>query len=530
MKRKTIATITCLLLAISLLAQSSPYKKPRLVLFITIDGMKTEHISALYQKFKEGGLKKLISDGAYLQNIDFNYIAKGDITDIASLCTSTTPSQHGIIDSKLFSTTNRDFISIVKDDKYHGLSTSVGRSPKNVAAATFSDALKMAEPKAKIYSIGIDADKAIVMAGHNADGVVWIDNEAKIGSTDYYFQMPLWASNLNASGILNNYLRSIWLPMYSIKDYKYPVCNATKGRFYTPQKKLSNDELIEKFRYTTYANTIIKDLAQKAIKDEGLGLDKSTDILCLNFNINTFANNTSELNCAEKEDLYLSLDRDLEILFKDIQQHIGFDQTLIVVAGTQAEPLSQETLIANRLAVGKFDGKKIMALLNSLLMAKYGQFKWVLNYANGNIYLNNAEIKRQNIDDKELKQDAVRFLTTVHGISFASTYDNIKQTIGEPTELTVRLRNSTFAGRSGDIIITLNNGWLDIDLMGKQSIISTTALQQTPVIFYGINIAKSNVLNKYYITDIANTICRIMQIPPPSSSIGQSIFLNTNQQ
>lgn len=339
--------------------------------------------------------------------------------------------------------------------------------------------------------------------------------------------MPRWAVEFNNSGILSNYLRSVWMPMNLLSTYSYSPCNQHNSKFYIPDDNSTNSELIKRFRFTTYANTIVSTLAQKAITQEGLGKGTSTDVLCLNFNVNTFDNNTSELNCAEKEDLYLSLDRDIDILLKKIPD---IEHTLVVIAGTQAEPLSQASLTNNNLNVGKFDGKRVMALLNSYIMAKYGQARWILNYSNGNIYLNDKEIERQNVDYKSVLQDVVSFISNVKGVSLVNSYDNIKQAIGDPTELTVRLRNSTFSKRNGDIILTLNAGWQDISIDGQTSVISTVALQQTPVVFYGLNIDKSNIYDKYFITDIANTICKIVQVPPPSSSVGNYIFIKTKQK
>ena len=53
--------------------------------------------------------------------------------------------------------------------------------------------------------------------------------------------------------------------------------------------------------------------------------------------MNTSFNNTAELNTAEKEDLYLSLDDDIKDLLQLINEKIKISNTLVVVAGTQTE-------------------------------------------------------------------------------------------------------------------------------------------------------------------------------------------------
>ena len=287
--------------------------------------------------------------------------------------------------------------------------------------------------------------------------------------------------------------------------------------------------MVKNFIYTASANTIICELAQKAIVQEKLGQDNATDVLCLNFNVNTSFNNTAELNTAEKEDLYLSLDDDIKDLLQLINEKIKISNTLVVVAGTQTEPFSQKTLRDNRLPVGKFDGKRAVALLNSYLMAKYGQARWVLNYADGNLFLNNAEIEKKNIDREKMGREIVNFISNIKGVTFSATYDDIRRANGDIKDPEVRLKNSLFRGRSGDIIVVLNAGWTDTDTNGNESYIASTSLQYTPLFFYGVNIENDNIDLRYAITDIAPTICKILQIPYPNASIGNAIKLKTQK-
>ncbi len=519
---RKILLFVFLLSTFSVFARINNNNKPRLVVFITVDGLKSEHLSILYNRFGESGFKQIINNGVYVPNVNFNYIAKNNISDVASIYTATTPSNNGIVGNRIFSDQNNNFISIVDDTKYNGIYSSVGRSPKNLITTTFTDNLKISNPRSKVFSIALTPEKAIVMGGHNADGVVWLDKEANISSTDYYKKIPIWATDFNESGVMNNYLRSNWVPMYSLYTYIHKPFYELNGNFYVPSK---NKDPFANFIYTAYANSIVSELAEKAIVQEDLGQDNFTDILCLNFNVNTFFNNTAEINSAEKEDLYLSLDDDLKMLFGVINEKIKMSNTLVVLTGTQTEPFSQKTLTDNNLSVGKFDGKRVVALLNSFLMAKYGQTRWILNYAEGNIFFNNAEIDKKGIDKEKFKYEVIRFLADIQGVSFVAAYDDLKKANGDISDVNVRLKNSLFRGRSGDVIIILNAGWSDMDTDGNESQITSTALQQTPVFFYGFNMEKSTIEQRYFVTDIAPTLCNILQIPNPNSSIGCAINL-----
>lgn len=525
MIKKIVFALLITLLALPLSSQITEIKKPKLVVFITIDGLKSDHLYRLYDRFGKDGLRLIMEQGSFLSNVEFNYISKSPVVDIASICTSTTPHYHGIVSDKLYSPLTEDFYSIIDDPNYHGIYSQVGRSPRNLMATTFTDMLKISSPKSKVFSIGLNPEKSIVMAGHNADGVVWIDREVNLASSDYYKKIPIWAAEFNASGLINNYLKSVWRPMKSLRDYLYPPHENKGGSFYTPNTSESNTYLMERFLFTTYANSAVSRLAYQAISQESLGQGSETDVLCLNYNVNTFFNQTSELNSAEKEDLYLSLDRDISILLKVISERVKIENTLIVFAGTQTEPFSQATLQESRMPQGKFEAKRYMALLNSLLMAKYGQARWVLNYSDGNIFLNNKEMESRSVNRNEFLHSAIDFLSSISGVSAVVALEEISGATGDVHNLNVRLNNSMAKNRSGDLAVVLQEGWVDVDIDGRESEISSSALQRTPVAFYGLNLAKDLVGERYFVTDIASTICHIMQVPYPNSSIGRQIIL-----
>ena len=92
-----------------------------------------------------------------MQNVEFNYVAKSSVSDVASICTATTPANNGIVGNKIFSDLSNNFVSIVDDKEYHGIYSSVGRSPKNLVATTFADNLRITSPQSKVFSIALTA-------------------------------------------------------------------------------------------------------------------------------------------------------------------------------------------------------------------------------------------------------------------------------------------------------------------------------------------------------------------------------------
>ncbi|MDR3327057.1 MAG: alkaline phosphatase family protein [Prevotellaceae bacterium] len=525
-----LLTIVFLFFAINVASQSiMPANKPKLVVVIVVDGLQSTHLSALWNRFENGGFKRIISQGFTSSNVLFDYVSKDCSSDYASIFTGSTPSKNGIINKNIFSVLDDDLVSIVDDARFHGIGTYAGRSPKNLATLTFTDVLKFTSPKSKVISIGLTPESAIIAGGHSADATVWIDTDAMIATSDYYKRMPTWAAAMNNANTIRNYLKAKWNPLAALHTYIYPSLNLTSDSyFYAPDNSKSTNELVENFRKTPSANSAVRDLSISAIRDERLGKDDFVDILCLNFNVLPLGQNFAEFNSAEKEDIYLNLDRDLKMIFQTIEQYVGFNNCLVVTTGTQTEKFSQNTLAQSKVETGTFEGKRSMALLNSYLMSKYGQGRWILSYYGGQIMLNHALAEKNNVDLEKMQNDIVTFITSLQGVQAAFAASDIRRAASDESDVMVRLKNSYFQNRSGDVSVILYSGWQEVNIDNKASTISSVSPSYAPLIIYGTDISTQKQNSNIKITDIAPTICNILQIPYPSDCIGKAVYLMNN--
>jgi hypothetical protein len=502
----------------------SPNRKPKLAVVIVIDGLQSEHLSMLWDGFEGGGFKRAVNSGFFTQHALFDYVSTSYVSDYASIFTGTTPNNHGITADRIYSPLDGDLISIVADDKFNGFGSSVGRSPKNLVVTTIADALKLSNSRSKVFSIGLSPETAIVMGGHCADGVVWFDDEGQIGSTDFYKKMPLWADKINSIGVISNYLQAKWHPMAALHTYRFPPFFITSGNcFYAPENAKKNGELMKNFRRIPSANSFIKDMAVGALRNENLGKDDDTDLLCINFSLMPVNQNFAELNSAEKEDMYYNLDRDLRELFSIIEHIVGMANTLVAITGTQSEKYSTKTLINSNLPVGNFDGKRSMALLNSFLMARYGQGRWILSYNAKQITVNQILIKEKNINFAEITTEICNFLKELQGVKFAFATNELYKISGEKSDILVRLKKSLYPSRSGDIVLVLKEGWQDMNIDLSPTWITSCSPNFTPIMLFGMNVPAKSEHKTVCITDFAPTICTLLQIPLPNGCTGKKM-------
>ncbi|MDR1544155.1 MAG: alkaline phosphatase family protein [Prevotellaceae bacterium] len=514
--------IMCVFFASIVSAQSYPPSRPTFAVLITIDGLQSEHLSALWSRFEGNGFKKAVNSGFFAQNALFNYVSSSYATDYASIFTGTTPANHGIVSDRIYSVIEDDFVPIILDEKYHGIGANRDCSPKNIAVMNIADCLKLADREAKVFSIGLTPEAAIIMGGHSADGVVWLDDSGQLASSDFYKMLPAWAEKMNMLGIVSNCLQAKWQPMAMLHTYKNPPFFITSDNcFYVPEDTHSRGvarngataTAMQNFRRTPSANSLIKDLAVKAIRNERLGLGNETDMLCLNFSLMPVNQDFAELNSAEKEDMYMHLDHDLKELFIVIDQNTGLENTVIVITGTQTEKYSPKTLKNNNITVGKFDGKRAMALLNSFLMAKYGQGRWILSFNSHQILLNQPLIEQERVDKEKMCKDITQFLTTLQGVETAYTKEEILSAESCGNNTAARLKNSFYPKFSGDISVVLKTGWTELNIDSQPAQITSVAPDYAPLIIFGANISAQKTQKTVEIIDITPTICRMLQIP-----------------
>lgn len=150
------------------LIQIAQAQEPKLVVGVVVDQMRYDYLYRFAAKYQPDGFKRLMKNGANCKNAHYNYVPTYTAPGHASIYTGSTPSGHGIVGNSWYNREEGKVISNVKDTSVNMLSTQTteGRSPLNLKLQTFTDALKLANEKAKVYSISIKDRGAILPGGH----------------------------------------------------------------------------------------------------------------------------------------------------------------------------------------------------------------------------------------------------------------------------------------------------------------------------------------------------------------------------
>ncbi|MBA3970715.1 MAG: alkaline phosphatase family protein, partial [Bacteroidetes bacterium] len=252
--------------------------KPKLVVGIVIDQMRYDYIYRYWNKFGNDGFKKLVNEGFFCKNTNFNYVPTYTGPGHASIFTGTTPSVHGIIANDWFDAVKKNKVYCAEDNNVIGVGTTAKegkRSPVNMKTTTITDELRLSSNmKSKVIGIALKDRSAILPAGHTANAAYWYDgsNGFFISSSYYMKELPQWVQDFNKKELPKKYLSQPWnalLPMDQYTeslpdDNKYELVwkGETKPVFPHDLAKLypSNGGL-GMIRSTPFGNTLTKDFA-----------------------------------------------------------------------------------------------------------------------------------------------------------------------------------------------------------------------------------------------------------------------------
>lgn len=513
-------------------------ERPKLVVGLVIDQMRWDFLYRFYNRYTNGGFKRLINDGFSAENTFIPYLPTQTACGHSSIYTGSVPALSGIIANAWYDQTlgRQVYCTEDKSVKTLGSSSNAGEmSPKNMQVNTITDELRLATNfKGKVIGISLKDRGSILPAGHSANAAYWLDgaNGNWISSTFYMPQLPNWVNDYNQLKMADKFFDKNWNTLYPVETYTNSDADnvAYEGKF--------KDELAPVFPHNTkqfigknyemikslpYGNTLTLDFAKKTLQAENLGQDNITDFLAISCSSTDYIGHDFGPNSIEIEDTYLRLDKDLEDFFNHLDKTIGKGKYLLFLSADHGVAHAPEFLSKNHFDAQRYTTKTALKALDSLLQDQFKLKKPIISISNDQVIFNRDEIENSKADFAAIKLVTINFLKKQSGISNAVDFNNLQNTT-LPEELKTRLTNSYHPKLSGDIQLIANAGWYNS--------VTTSGIghggwynydSHIPLVFMGWKVKPGKTNKTYYMTDIAATLAAMLHIQMPNGSIGSPI-------
>ncbi|MDF2447934.1 MAG: alkaline phosphatase family protein [Bacteroidota bacterium] len=534
--------ITCLFVSGTLFSQPKPgapeLKQPKLVVGIVVDQMRQDYIYRYWNKFGNGGFKKLINEGFLYRNAHYNYVPTYTGPGHASIYTGTSPATHGIIGNDWFVKEIGRMTYCTYDENVKPVGTENGAgamSPKYLLVTTIGDELKLnTNQQSKVFSVSFKDRSSILPAGHSANGAFWFDGSTGrfISSTHYMNQLPEWVNTFNKLELAKKYLATGWNTLYPISDYVESIGDQNNYEE-APNKK---DKPVFPYDYKTqldqgdfsilkatpYGNTIVKDMALACLKSEQLGKGKVSDMLCVSFSSTDYVGHSYGPRSVEVEDVYLRLDKDLEEIINALNTSVGKDNYVLFLTADHGACDVPAHLRDLKIPGGYIyeDGleKNIKAFCKNL----YGD-SLVLTLENQQIYLNENNIYELKLNKHTVEQTLANYLLSIKGVAEAYPSEVLRNENYTDDSFKYLIQKGYNHVRSGNVVFSYNPAWMEYHDKGTTHGASYSYDTHVPVLFYGMGISKGSTVRKVHVVDIAPTISMMLHTSFPNGTTGKPL-------
>ncbi len=544
MYRKSLGRLFFILLFIGLTSQTFsqfsrrlPSSTPRLVVVIVVDPLSIDQLNNYRDVMGKDGFRKLMTQGTYFNNTQYDYFFTESVTGITTLMTGANPNIHGIVGNNWYEPLHdtRVYSTDDKDVKAVGGSFDNGQhSPRHLLTSTIGDEIRLnSRLQGKSFSVALRADEAVLGGGHLANAAWWFDDASGtwMSSSYYMDSLPAWVQAFNAKDLTRTYLAKTWAPLLAPAAYTASLPDSAdeaegfRGRTVFPYdlKKLSylgrrreNPGLLED---TPFGNTFTEDFVTNLIVHEQLGKDDTCDFLSITFSANLNILRLFGAGSREMEDALLRLDRDIAHLLSFLEREVGRENMLVVLTGSRGVPKDVKQMTRLGMPTDFFNPNQAMTLLRSYLNVIYGEANWVKGFHNHQIYLDHVMIEDANINLYAMQDRVADFMLQFSGISHVMTAHAL-QAAGNSSPVFMKVQNGFFPKRSGDVFIVLNPGWQEKD--GEQTTTGSGFWNDThvPLLWYGWKIPRKTSFHPTDMTSVAPTLAYFLKIPVPNGSDG----------
>lgn len=541
-------TLRSILILLAVLVSNSffsPGKKapfvigtPKLVIGIVVDQMRNDYISRYWNRFGDGGFKRMINNGFYCKNANYNYVPTYTGPGHSSIYTGATPSAHGIIANEWFAKENGNLIYCVEDSSAKAIgggSKTNGASPRRQLTTTVGDELKLAtNGRSKIFGVALKDRSSVLPVGHAGNAAFWYDDATGnfITSSWYTNELPLWLKSFNERKLPGSYLKNGWNTLYPIETYsaslpddnKYESAPNKKAKPVFPYDYSSaiNSNDLSMLKATPWGNTITKDLAMECIRSESLGKDEFPDMLCISFSSPDIIGHSYGPRAVEMEDVYLRLDKEIEDLLNYLDLEVGKENYTVFLTADHGVAENANYLKDQKIPAGYINRKKIEKELKGFCFKQFGD-SLIRNVSNEQVFLNQEKISELKLNLNEVEQSLANKLVTIDGIGDAYPSQIMKNYPAQGADFKSLLANGYNQKRSGNVVFTFLPGWMDHEEKGTTHGAVYSYDTHVPLIFFGNGINKSSNLIYTPITEIAPTICTLLNIPFPNGCVAQPI-------
>lgn len=533
------------LLAAGLLASCAsspaPASKPKLIVFIAIDGLPQRQVTGYREQLGPDGFNRFLQRGAWFADAHYGYAFTVTAAGHATMLTGAYPHRTGIIGNEWRDPQTGEMVYCTGDTSatYIGNTTKPldGTSPKNLKVETVGDVLRRADPRSKVIGISGKDRGAILPAGKTGTAYMYMGGSGQFASTTFYMpQHPAWVNEFNARKLADRYFKTEWKAL--LPDAAYgPSLPDGQAWFKVPGKLpmlmgAPADEKPNGAYYTAllrspFVDAMSLEFARAAIAGEGLGKDDAPDILSISLSGHDYVNHQYSAESRLSHDHFLHLDRMLQDFFRDLDATVGRDNYVAVLTADHGFTPAPETSQQQGRDAGRLSMSATLAKVNAALEQRFNTPKLALYFSASALVVDKKLIAQRGLDADAVIEAARAALLTEPVVVAAYTRKELaaKSRVGAP--FFDQMVKSWHRDVSGDVQYALKPYWIST----SSSSVTTHGSPHpydtnVPILMWGPSwIKPGRVDARVEEADVAPTLAKLLGIAPPATAEGKPLPL-----
>jgi len=524
----------------------------RLVLQLTVDGLRADLLSRGAERFGEGGFRYLLDNGAVFTNAHYQHANTETIVGHTTLATGAHPSVHGMTGNVWYDAEAGELAYNIEDpdspilpvregqqsgdqvDPAQKLSRTQGRSPEALLAETLADKmLSYSGGKSRAYAVSGKDRSAVALAGKGGKAF-WMSTDSGdfVTSAWYFNTYPEWAAQWNAERKASDYAGTEWGLLNDKESYLLAgqddrpyetdlggFARTFPHRFGEAGNKLLYTQVVASPR----GDALLADFAKSLVVSEKLGKGPAIDFLSISFSGVDAVNHFFGPASLECEDMVLQLDRTLADLLAFIDEKVGLDHTLIVLSADHGIAEMPEYMAERGMDSGRLTPNMILSAVERISEKRFGIGGFIRFYYRPYLYLDRERIEKAGLKPDEVREALAAALTLEPGIHIAATRRMLES--WPDRKLFEQIRNNYHPVRSGDIYIVQEPYWFNFDKGPVVNMHGSPWNYDThvPIIFSGPGISAGITYRRVQPADVAPTLAALLGMSPPASSQGSTL-------
>ncbi|MGE5814826.1 MAG: alkaline phosphatase family protein, partial [Acidobacteriota bacterium] len=464
--------------------------RPTLVVLLVVDQMRADYLDR-YGAHWNGGLKRLMSEGAWYRNAAYPYLSTVTCAGHATIGTGRFPRSHGIV---MNSWVDKEAGKVVECTNDPGVSTITGDgqiaggdSAWRLQGPTLADKIKGAG--GHVVTISAKARSAIMPAGKAADAAVWFGGRGEfVTSSAYSKDLPKFVrSTLKSTPILDDRTKT-WTRLLPAEDYIGPddgLGERTPTGWTTVfPHSLDVPQFLGLWQVSPFEDAYLVRLATAAIDDYKLGQGAKPDFLSISFSALDAVGHSFGPNSHEVQDVLARLDQQIGTLLATLDEKVGAGKYVVALTADHGVAEIPEQAREEGQDAGRLDMDAIRSTIERSLRPFFGRRTTpaVAGILYTDVYLM-PDVPALMSDHPEAIGILQKALTNVQGITRVFTEDQLSRVDDrDPVQRAAAL--SHYRGRSGDIIIIPKRGWIASSAGTTHGTLYDYD-QRVPVIFFG---------------------------------------------